>query len=65
MDPLSPRTYLPPCPDCTPDDSDPEEYLCEDCEKPAVVCECCHIIIRACPCGHCTQGGYFVDGGTD
>lgn len=59
IDPLKPKTYLPACTECTEEDSSPDEYVCEKCERPTVVCDCCHIIIQACECGHCPKGEYF------
>jgi hypothetical protein len=61
MNPLSPKTYLPPCPDCAPDDSSPDEYVCEKCEGVIVVCDCCHVCVNGCECGHCKIGAYLEE----
>lgn len=61
INPLSSRTYLPPCPDCSAEDSAPDEYLCEKCEGAIVVCDCCHVCIKGCDCGHCKVGAYLEE----
>lgn len=36
-------------------------YACEKCDRRTVVCDDCHLIHKACPCGHCKEGSTWIE----
>jgi hypothetical protein len=63
--PFAPHTYLPPCPDCGPENTERDEWACAKCNAAVPVCENCRTFIKGCPCGHCQTGAHAIEEGAD
>lgn len=61
----APHTYLPPCPDCGPKNTERDEWACAECNAAVPVCENCRTFIKGCPCGHCETGAHAIEEGAD